>query len=90
MPSSELGECPSYIQGAPELQDGLILQVASEEKPRWMWGEDGKLLLPDLATAGPSSGGRTVPQVQLRGGNLQLNDPGADFVPKRRKAKRAS
>ena len=39
----------------------------------------GSVILPDLAT--PTSGGRqTVPQVQLRGGNVQVNNPAGDFV----------
>jgi hypothetical protein len=38
----------------------------------------GNVILPDLA--GPASGGSTVPQIQLRGGNLQVNDPNGDFV----------
>jgi hypothetical protein len=38
----------------------------------------GNIILPDLA--GPVSGGSTVPQIQLRGGNLQVNDPNLDFV----------
>jgi hypothetical protein len=39
----------------------------------------GQVILPDLGTPSPG-GGQTVPQIQLRGGNLQLNDPGADFT----------
>jgi hypothetical protein len=37
----------------------------------------GKVILPDLA--GPVAGGSTVPQIQLRGGNVQVNDPLQDF-----------
>jgi hypothetical protein len=39
----------------------------------------GQVILPDLGTPAPS-GGQAVPQIQLRGGNLQVNDPGHDFV----------
>jgi hypothetical protein len=36
------------------------------------------VILPDAA--GSVSGGSTVPQIQLRGGNLQLNDPSHDYT----------
>jgi hypothetical protein len=36
------------------------------------------VILPDLA--GPVAGIPTVPQIQLRGGNLQVNDPSEDYV----------
>jgi hypothetical protein len=36
------------------------------------------IILPDGAS--PVGGGSTVPQVQLRGGNLQVNDPGLDYI----------
>ncbi len=39
---------------------------------------NGQTILPDLNS--PVSGGSTVPQIQLRGGNLQVNDPLNDFV----------
>ena len=38
----------------------------------------GQVILPDLDT--PVAGGPAVPQIQLRGGNLQVNNPGNDFV----------
>jgi hypothetical protein len=38
----------------------------------------GTLLLPDAGTG--VDGGSTVPQIQTRGGNLQVNDPSRDFV----------
>jgi hypothetical protein len=38
----------------------------------------GNILLPELA--GGVAGGATVPQVQLRGGNVQVNDPAQTFV----------
>jgi len=38
----------------------------------------GHLILPDLA--GPVSGGSAVAQIQRRGGNVQVNDPGNDYV----------
>jgi hypothetical protein len=36
------------------------------------------LVLPDLA--GPVSGGSAVPQIQFRGGNVQVNVPSTDYV----------
>jgi|KBSMisStandDraft_5_1062788.scaffolds.fasta_scaffold01260_13 hypothetical protein len=38
----------------------------------------GNVLLPD--SAAPVSGGSTVPQVQLRGDNVQVNDPSLDYI----------
>ena len=38
----------------------------------------GNILLPDLA--GGVAGGATVPQIQLRGGNVQVNDPAQTFI----------
>jgi len=38
----------------------------------------GNVILPDLA--GPVAGVPTVPQIQLRGGNLQVNNPLNDYV----------
>jgi hypothetical protein len=37
----------------------------------------GSVILPD--TASPVRGGSTVPQIQLRGGNVQVNDPSVPF-----------
>lgn len=37
-----------------------------------------RVILPDLA--GPVAGVPAVPQIQLRGGNLQVNNPGEDFI----------
>jgi hypothetical protein len=41
--STKVGGWPAYIQGAPELLEGFVLQIASEEKPRWMLGDNGNL-----------------------------------------------
>jgi hypothetical protein len=38
----------------------------------------GRVILPDLAS--PVEGIPVVPQIQLRGGNLQVNDPAGDFI----------
>src|SRR6266567_270920 len=38
----------------------------------------GNVILPDLAT--PVAGVPAVPQIQLRGGNVQVNDPGQDNI----------
>src|SRR5439155_8377203 len=38
----------------------------------------GKVILPELAT--PIAGVPAIPQIQLRGGNHQVNDPGLDYV----------
>jgi hypothetical protein len=37
----------------------------------------GKVILPDLAS--PVAGGSVVPQIKLRGGNLQVNNPASDY-----------
>jgi hypothetical protein len=41
--STKMGGWPSYIQGAPQPIEGFVFQVASEEKPRWMVGDNGTL-----------------------------------------------
>ena len=38
----------------------------------------GKVILPELAT--PIAGVPAIPQIQLRGGNQQANDPGLDYL----------
>src|SRR5712671_1425187 len=38
----------------------------------------GTVILPDAAS--PVGGGSTMPQIQLRGGNMQVNDPGQDYI----------
>ena len=38
----------------------------------------GSVILPDSAS--PVGGGSTVPQIQLRGGNVQVNDPSQDYI----------
>ncbi len=38
----------------------------------------GPLILPDATT--PVPGGSSVPQIQLRGGNVQVNDPTQDYI----------
>ena len=38
----------------------------------------GNVILPDLAT--PVAGVPAVPQIQLRGGNVQANDPAQDYI----------
>jgi hypothetical protein len=38
----------------------------------------GPLILPDATT--PVPGGSSVPQIQLRGGNVQVNDPAQDYI----------
>jgi len=38
----------------------------------------GNVILPDLAT--PVAGVPAVPQIQLRGGNVQVNDPAQDYI----------
>jgi hypothetical protein len=42
-PTTKVGGWPSYIQGAPGIDAEFVLQVASEEKPRWMLGDNGTL-----------------------------------------------
>src|SRR5713101_8972124 len=38
----------------------------------------GNVILPDLAT--PVPGVPAVPQIQFRGGNVQVNDPAQDYI----------
>jgi hypothetical protein len=37
---TKVGGWPSYIQGSPGSED-FVFQIGSEEKPRWMWGDNG-------------------------------------------------
>jgi uncharacterized protein YwqG len=37
---TKVGGWPSYTQSPPGL-DGYVFQIGSEEKPRWMWGDNG-------------------------------------------------
>lgn len=37
---TKVGGWPSYIQGSPGA-DGFVFQIDSEEKPNWMWGDNG-------------------------------------------------
>lgn len=73
---------PVLAQGVPPL--GFVNKLGQEIDVRSggrVLEDDlssGNVILPDLA--GPVSGGSTVPQIQLRGGNLQVNDPNGDFV----------
>jgi hypothetical protein len=39
---TKVGGWPSYIQASPGLDSNLfVFQIGSEEKPRWMWGDNG-------------------------------------------------
>lgn len=39
---TKVGGWPSYIQGAPAENSGdFVFQIGSEEKPNWMWGDNG-------------------------------------------------
>lgn len=38
---TKVGGWATFIQGAPELPGQFLLQIASEEKPRWMIGDNG-------------------------------------------------
>jgi hypothetical protein len=41
-PSTKVGGWPSYIQGGPAQAAGdFVFQIGSEEKPNWMWGDNG-------------------------------------------------
>jgi hypothetical protein len=37
---TKVGGWPSYTQGSPG-SDGFVFQIGSEEKPQWMWGDNG-------------------------------------------------
>lgn len=37
---TKVGGWPSFIQGSPG-SEGYVFQIGSEEKPRWMWGDNG-------------------------------------------------
>jgi hypothetical protein len=69
---------PSLMaQGSPPL--GFVTKLGQEVDVRSgvrILADDlasGNLILPELA--GPVTGGATSPQIQLRGGNVQVNDP---------------
>ena len=38
---TKIGGWPSYIQGGLYDPDRFVFQISSEEKPRWMWGDNG-------------------------------------------------
>ena len=38
---TKIGGWPSYIQSGMYDPDRFVLQIGSEEKPRWMWGDNG-------------------------------------------------
>ena len=48
---TKIGGWPSYIQGSLEDSVEFIFQIGSEQKPRWMWGDNGAI---------PSSGTKAV------------------------------
>lgn len=37
---TKVGGWPAYVQDSPEIE-GYVLQIGSEEKPGWMWGDNG-------------------------------------------------
>src|SRR5690348_13449458 len=75
--------CLGILVGAPAAQSGpptgfvvkLGMELDVRSGGRILADEiaSGTLLLPELA--GPVAGGSTVPQIQLRGDNVQVNDP---------------
>jgi hypothetical protein len=38
---TKVGGWPTYVQGAIDLPGRFVFQIASEEKPGWMWGDRG-------------------------------------------------
>jgi hypothetical protein len=74
--------CTAAAQSGPPL--GFVNKLGIEVDVR----SGGRILADDLASshvilpdlAGPVAGIPTVPQIQLRGGNLQVNDPSEDYV----------
>jgi BNR repeat protein len=73
---------PAFSQGTPPTgfvnKLGLEIDVRSGGRILEDDLSAGNVLLPDLA--GAVSGGSTVPQIHLRGGNVQVNDPTLDFI----------
>jgi hypothetical protein len=39
--STKVGGWPGYIQSPIGVSDAFVFQIGSEEKPRWMWGDNG-------------------------------------------------
>src|SRR6185369_15419840 len=74
---------PAFGQGTPPLGSvtklGIDIDLRSGGRIVFDETTAGNVILPDSG-APPSTGLPNVPQVQLRGGNLQVNNPAADGV----------
>jgi hypothetical protein len=73
---------PAVAQNAPPLGfvNKLGIEVDVRSGGRILQDEtpSGTVILPDSSSA--VGGGSTIPQVQLWGGNLQINDPAQDYI----------
>jgi hypothetical protein len=71
---------PSIAQSPTSFVSKLGVEIDVRSGGRILQDElgIGTVILPD--SAGPVGGGSTVPQIQLRGGNVQVNDPGLDYI----------
>jgi hypothetical protein len=73
---------PVLAQDAPSLgfvnKLGIDVDVRSGGRILQDEAPEGTIILPDNPTA--AGGGSPIPQIQLRGGNLQVNDPELDYI----------
>jgi hypothetical protein len=74
---------PALAEDSPQLgfvtKLGIDLDVRSGGRIARDETPPGTVILPEAASP-PGGGGSTVPQIQLRGGNAQANDPALDFI----------
>jgi hypothetical protein len=73
---------PAVAQNGPPLgfvnKLGIDVDVRSGGRILQDETPSGTVILPDSPTT--VGGGSTVPQIQLRGGNVQVNDPAQDYI----------
>ena len=71
---------PSIAQSPTSFVSKLGVEIDVRSGGRILQDElaAGSVILPDSAS--PVGGGSTVPQIQLRGGNVQANDPSLDYI----------
>src|SRR5258708_35946661 len=77
--------CPAALVLAQETPTGFVSKLGVDVDVRSgsrIFADElnaaGSLILPDATT--PVPGGFPVPQIKLRGGNVQVNDPAQDYI----------
>lgn len=76
-----IASLPAFTQTSPTVVNKLGFEMDVRSDTRYFLDElaaNGSVILPDAA-AGVSAW-TSLPQVQFRGGNLQVNDPGLDTI----------